>query len=271
MDKYNIDRLEKELGESGYDFSYFPELDTTMRIVLERVMEGMSKNFLVLTDHQTEGVGREGRVWMDTPNCSLMFSVMMRIQQSGIAVFADMVMLVVAEAIERVTGVESIRIKYPNDLVIDDKKVGGLLVKNIYDENSCYLGTNIGIGINVHYEEEELKRFPTDYQATSLDAASKQTVKREEVLIEITKKLRYLPPEVEVINVNNYSLELYEKKWRKISGVLRREIMILKGDRIIERGKVVDVGLGRGVELQSGEKTRWFSLFETDMKVRLFK
>ena len=64
-------------------------------------------------------------------------------------------------------------------------------------------------------------------------------------------------------------IELYAKKWREISSVLGRKILILKNDKIIDQGLVLDTVIGKGVELETVKGSKWFSLFATDMKARV--
>jgi BirA family biotin operon repressor/biotin-[acetyl-CoA-carboxylase] ligase len=269
MDTYNISRLEKELGALGYALFYFSETESTMNVIQDHAKNGEKNMILALADHQTMGVGREGRAWRDRANCSLMFSLLFQIPQESVAVFADLVALGVCEALRDETGLQMIKIKYPNDVVINDKKLGGVLVKNMYDDKLKYLGTNIGIGINVHYNEEDLKKFPTDYPAASADAATGLKINREKLLIAIAQKLRYLETEVGVVNQNNAVRETFESRWREASGVLGREIAVLKNDRMIESGKVVDTKIGRGVEIENNTGRKWVSLFNTEMKARI--
>jgi BirA family biotin operon repressor/biotin-[acetyl-CoA-carboxylase] ligase len=239
-----------------------------MNIIQEKAKGIAKRKIIALADHQTQGVGRDKREWLDKPNCSLMFSALFSIPQSSVAVFADMAALTICEVLRRETGI-SVQVKYPNDLVVEDRKVGGILVKNIYDEKLHYVGTNLGVGLNVHYSKEELSRFPTDYLATSLDVCRGVFVKRQDLLIEISRALRFLGTEVAVVGENPKALDAFEKKWRDASSVYGRKIAILKDDKIVTEGLVVNTGIGRGVELETTKGRAWLSLFETDMKARI--
>ena len=267
-DSYDIALLKAKLSEFGFTLNYFPEIDSTMRVIEEKAKKGEKGLSIALTDHQTSGVGRASRRWQDTSGCSLMFSALFQIPQASVAAFADLAALTICEVIIRKTG-RSIQIKYPNDIVFNDKKLGGILVKNIYDEKLNYLGTNLGIGINIHYKQESLSNFSTDYPATSLDEAADTFVKRQGLLIEIIRALRTLNTELKVILVNLKETEIYEKKWREVSSVLGRKLLILKNDKIVDQGLVMSTGIGKGVELATVEGQKWVSLFATDMKARI--
>ncbi len=268
IDSYDTNFLSIELAQLGYKFYYFASIDSTMNIIQKFALDRKDSNIIVLANHQTHGVGRDGRVWRDTANCSLMFSMLCYIPQEAVAIFADFVALSVCEALKSATGL-GVQIKYPNDLVIDGKKLGGILVKNIYNDKLDYLGTNVGIGINAHYNQKELAKFPIDYPATSLDIATDSWISREKLLIEIARALRYLGTEIKVFSKNPKALDSFDQKWREASSVLGKEIAILEDDRIIEKGKVINTGIGKGIEIETGKGRKWFSLFDTDMKARV--
>ncbi len=268
-DRYDVILLKKVLAEIGYEFSYFPKIDSTMNIIEKSAQNGKNTFMIALTNHQTLGAGRKGRKWLDTAGNSLMFSVLFHIKESSIATFADLVSLSICETVRRVTGNSSIKIKYPNDLVFQDEKIGGILVKNIYDEKLHYLGTNLGIGLNIHYTKGMLQKFTTDYPATSLDICTSSFVKRQNLLIELLKGLRYLGTEAEVFEVNSSTSGLFDEKWRKASSMMGRKVAILKKDIPFEEGVVTNTGIGRGIELQTAGERKWVSLFDTDMKARI--
>lgn len=268
-DGYDELLLKKVLAEIGYEFSYFPKIDSTMNIIEKSAQEGRKTVKIVLTNHQTQGEGRKGRKWVDTPNNSLMFSALFHIEESSIAIFADLVSLSICETLRRITGNSSIQIKYPNDLVYHDQKIGGILVRNIYDEKLHYLGTNLGIGLNIHYTTDMLKKFSTDYPATSLDVCTSSFVKRQDLLIELLKGLRYLGTEAEVMEVNSKTFGLFDEKWRRVSSMMGRYVIILKNDLPHEKGIVTNASIGKGIEMQTAAGRKWFSLFDTDMKARI--
>lgn len=94
-----------------------------MTMIERSAQKGENSYMVVLTDHQMKGAGRKGRKWLDTPNNSLMFSVLFQIHESSIAAFADPSLLAICQTLRRFTGNSSIQIKYPNDLVYHDKKI----------------------------------------------------------------------------------------------------------------------------------------------------
>lgn len=264
---YNLSRLEKKLGDIGYKLYFVQETRSTM-IDIEKYVHEIDYPPIVLANHQTQGQGRVGREWTDKAGCSLMFTVLFQIPQEYTAVFADLAALIICEVIRKKAGCD-LRLKYPNDLVVDDKKLGGILVKNVYDKNLNYLATMVGIGINVYYTERELKKIKSDYQATSIAATCAYDIKREDLLIEIMKSLRFLATETVVHEANEKSRLIFEKKWKELSNMLGRKIAILKDTQIIGQGIAVNTEIGRGIELKTSHGRKWYSMFETNYKARI--
>ena len=266
---YKIDLLKKKIAELEFELIYISEVDSTMRIIEKEARVNSKDRIIVLTDHQTKGVGRIGRLWLDCPQSSIIFSILMKIPQSSIATFADLVALAVINAVQKTTGLTDIKIKYPNDIVLADKKLGGILVKNIYDDKLKYLGTNIGIGLNIHYTEDMFKDFLTDYPATALGICMGTPVNRQNLLLQILQTLRYLDTEIAALETNPRVKAQFDIQWRNASSMLGRKISILKQDIVIATGLVTDAALGKGIELATTTGKKWYSLFETDMKARI--
>jgi BirA family biotin operon repressor/biotin-[acetyl-CoA-carboxylase] ligase len=105
---------------------------------------------VAVTEHQTAGRGREGRRWDDAPGRSLLASVLLRPPPGSPAQQLSLVVgLSVAEAIDAVTGTRA-QIKWPNDVLVDDRKVAGILLE-VTDN-----GVVCGIGVNVNTLDDEL-------------------------------------------------------------------------------------------------------------------
>ncbi len=269
---YKIDVLKDKVAELEFELLYIPEVESTMQIIDEKARTAGVNRIIALTDHQTKGIGRINRKWLDHPGSSLMFSLLLKIPQSSIATFADLVALAVVNGLQKATGLTApIKIKYPNDIVAADKKLGGILVKNIYDYKLQYLGTNISVGLNIHYTKEMFKDFQTDYPATSLDICANTHTDRQNLLLEILQALQYLDTEIKTIENNPRAKTQFDIQWQKASNMLGRKINILKQNTTIATGLVTDTALGKGIEIETDNGRQWYSLFETDMKARIVK
>jgi BirA family biotin operon repressor/biotin-[acetyl-CoA-carboxylase] ligase len=144
--------------------------------------QGEPEGLVVVADRQTAGRGRAGRAWHSASGSGLLFSVLLRPRKTPaeIPAFPLIIGLAVAEAIDEIAGVRS-ALKWPNDVLIDDKKVAGILMTSrIMDETIDYL--NVGIGINVAGAD-----LPPD--GTSLDISSSRFVDRDKLFEKILRRL----------------------------------------------------------------------------------
>lgn len=266
-DSYNAVELESQLKKFGYQFQYTPETTTTMALAKDYAQADRKIPAIFLTDHQTQGIGREGRIWLDKKRASILATGLIRIEEATTPIFTDLVSLYICRVLAASTDTD-IQIKYPNDLVIQDKKTGGILVLNLYD-NSRYLGTSVGMGINAHYNQQELAEYPTDYGATALDLHTSNPNCRQTLLMVIFGGFRFLPVEAEIFQTNLQNRQNQNNLWRDCSAVLRREVSVESGGEVLIRGMVVDTQIGRGILVESSTQTKWLNQFDTRMKVRL--
>jgi biotin-[acetyl-CoA-carboxylase] ligase BirA-like protein len=119
-------------GGFGREYYFASEAPTTQRMLPDDARHGA----LALTHHQSEGRGRLGRTWADS---GLMFSVLLE-PHPPVADWPELT-LVAAEAVAAAIGPEA-QIKYPNDVLVDGRKVAGILAE-------ASERVVVGIGINV--------------------------------------------------------------------------------------------------------------------------
>lgn len=267
LDSYNLNTLETSVRGLGFQFFYTPETATTMVSVDNHVRQRTGLPVVYLADHQTQGQGRgEGRVWMDTKGSSVLVSVGLQAEEAITPILSDLIALVTCRALRR-NGVSNAKVKYPNDLVVDGKKTGGMLVRNTYDGTE-YLGVNVGIGINVHYTEGEVRDYGTDYSATAL-AVYNPHIQRQELLISILSSLRDLPSEAKILAVNAHYRQTQDDLWREYSLVLGKDVQVESGEDIMVKGHVMETQIGRGILIKDALGSRWFNQFGLTTKVRL--
>lgn len=136
---------------------------STQDIVRDEALAGAPAGTICVTDHQSAGRGRRGRTWEAPPGKALMLSYLARPERAlaELAPLTLVVGIVVAEALPVPT-----RLRWPNDLVIDAGKVGGILVELVTPPDGPPFAV-VGIGINANLTADELP--PTDrLPATSL-------------------------------------------------------------------------------------------------------
>ena len=139
---------------------------------------------VAVTEHQTAGRGREGRRWEDAAGHSLLMSVLLHPPSgSPVQQLALVVGLSVAAAIDAVAATRA-SIKWPNDVLVDDRKVAGVLLESSGDAVVC------GIGVNVNTPEEALPSA-TRTRAGSLLTATGREHDRAELLARLLVELQH--------------------------------------------------------------------------------
>lgn len=140
---------------------YFDTIDSTNTKAQELAEKGYPSGTLVVADKQESGKGRRGRSWVSPPCTGIFMTLMIKpdINPNNASMLTLVAALAVAKAITSVTGEEAM-IKWPNDIVVNGKKVCGILT----EMNAQFDYINhivVGIGINVHNESfpEEISQM----------------------------------------------------------------------------------------------------------------
>lgn len=148
-------------------YIYYEETDSTQLCLKRMLQEGGAEPFTVVSaGHQNAGRGRRGRTWQSPVGTSVSTSMILfpgDIPMERLSMITLIAAVAVAEAIEGCSGLNCM-IKWPNDVVINGKKVCGILTETA--TKGPEIAAIIGIGINVHMDS-----FPEDISdmATSID------------------------------------------------------------------------------------------------------
>lgn len=166
----------------GKKICYFSSIDSTNAYARRIGEEGAPDGTLVIADEQTAGRGRSGRHWVTPPGTAIAFTLLLKpdIPPSRISMVTLVMGLAVCSAIRRLTGLDA-GIKWPNDVVIDGRKVCGILTEMSAEMDGVHYIV-IGTGINTN-----LTSFPDEIKdvATSLQIQLEHPVDRAEVLVEV--------------------------------------------------------------------------------------
>lgn len=166
----------------GKEIVYKETTDSTNADVRRMAENGAKNGLLVVADGQTAGKGRRGRQWESGKGTNLYFSMLLKPDFTPDK--ASMITLVaaycVAKVIAKNTGLDA-KIKWPNDIVVDRKKVCGILTEMSMERDYIH-HIVVGIGINVNEEvfSEDIKEM-----ATSLKTEGGQVVSRANLLSDI--------------------------------------------------------------------------------------
>lgn len=161
----------------GREVRYYPRLPSTMDAARKEVRRGAIEGTVIIAGEQTGGRGRLQRRWL-TPPGNVALSVALYPEVSRLPYLMMMTSLAVVRAIESVTGLEA-GIKWPNDVLINGKKVCGILIENEMKRERVDYAI-IGIGLNVNLKASALPEVA--YAATSLSDELGRDVALEDII-----------------------------------------------------------------------------------------
>ncbi|MBX5450803.1 biotin--[acetyl-CoA-carboxylase] ligase [Thermogemmatispora sp.] len=161
-ERLHLDRLRQVLGtrligRGEACLLYLPVVDSTNTLAMQRAIEagpGESvEGLVVLTESQTAGRGRQGRRWVDVAGRNVLLSMVLypRFPLPLLTMFSA---LAVLEAIADTAGLVA-TIKWPNDILIGERKVAGILIETSSDRAGRLVAV-LGIGVNVNGRSEDL-------------------------------------------------------------------------------------------------------------------
>jgi BirA family biotin operon repressor/biotin-[acetyl-CoA-carboxylase] ligase len=180
-DRLYADEIQEGLdtGFVGKAVFFYDSLFSTNRQARDLAQGGAVGGTLVVTEEQTAGKGRMGRGWYSPKGTGVTCSLILRpaIEPGQAPPVTMLTAVAVASAVERVAGV-SPGIKWPNDLLLDGKKICGILTEmNAEMERIHFLVVGVGINVNTDYFPEDIKDI-----ATSLYLAGGRRVSRLDLL-----------------------------------------------------------------------------------------
>jgi BirA family biotin operon repressor/biotin-[acetyl-CoA-carboxylase] ligase len=238
-------QLDTQVIGVGDRLIYLSAVDSTnslaMRVAYERPDEGV----VVLTDSQTAGRGRQGRRWVDLSGRNVLSSTLLR------PFFPPYLLVMVAslavvDSIAEACSV-STTIKWPNDVLFEDRKVAGILIETSRDLTGRMVAI-VGIGINVNgHIEDVVENFPAHAQlaatATTLEAVCGHILSRETLIAHLLRHIEtnYLALQQEFKHyTSSVSAETYgpisrliRERWRSRLSTLGRIIQVRQGDKVV--------------------------------------
>jgi BirA family transcriptional regulator, biotin operon repressor / biotin---[acetyl-CoA-carboxylase] ligase len=162
------------------EIRWLDEVDSTNRYAIDEARAGAADGLVVVADRQTAGRGRLGRAWEAPSGSSLLASVLLRTEPgtSGRYAVAMAVGVAMADAVVATTGVAA-RLKWPNDLLVEHRKLAGVLAEAAGD------AVVAGIGVNLDWPA-----FPPDLpDATACNLEGGRPVTRAVLLADFLGRL----------------------------------------------------------------------------------
>lgn len=166
---------------------YLTETHSTMDVARREAEEGAPEGTIIIAEEQTAGRGRFGRTWVSPAGQNLYFTIIARPDVARLRALSMASPLAACLAIDANSAVRP-QIKWPNDIIVGGKKLGGVLIETeLSGENVRY--ALIGIGLNVNYRVDDPSIAAI---ATSLVNEAATAVSRERLLAELLNQFEAL-------------------------------------------------------------------------------
>jgi BirA family transcriptional regulator, biotin operon repressor / biotin---[acetyl-CoA-carboxylase] ligase len=221
---------------------------TTGSTNADLLTRGGPEGQVLVAEEQTAGRGRMGRSWVSQPGTMLMFSVLLRpvtVPSARRGWLPLLTGVAVATAVREAASVAA-GLKWPNDVLIGDRKLAGILAEQSGG------AVVIGIGLNVSTTQDALPASPTGLRATSL-LVEGADVGREPLLAEMLRQLerRYLAFRADPDPVSSG----LHAEYRALCGTLGRQVRAeLPGDRYVS-GRAEDIDAGGRLLVREADAT----------------
>ena len=174
----------------GRDFNYHSRTNSTNEDAWKFTKNGSTHGLLVLTDKQTAGKGRRQNKWVSTPGKSLTFSFILhsKLELEKMGLLPLLMGISIVKGITAATAIQT-GLKWPNDIMLKDKKMGGILIESKQSQNG--LKVVVGVGLNINESSQDIPSILRD-NAISLAMFSGQIHSREQILSTILNEFEAL-------------------------------------------------------------------------------
>jgi len=241
----------------GKEIIYLDSVDSTNNYGKNLASKGFDDGTVIVAEEQTKGRGRLGREWISQKGKGIWMTLMLKpdIKPDKASQVTLIAALSVLKGIKNVADVD-IMIKWPNDLVINGKKICGILTE-LGAEIDIINFLCVGIGINVNGEEDDFNKIGLN-TATSLKATIGETIDRKRLIVEILESFEKLYK----IFLHNVSIDFMLDEYKKHLVNLGKEVRVIvkngeiKGiaEDVNDKGYLmVRLNDGNLMEVSSGE------------------
>jgi BirA family biotin operon repressor/biotin-[acetyl-CoA-carboxylase] ligase len=202
----------------------FNSIDSTNKYAIELLSKTRpTEGTAIIADYQTEGRGQVGSIWQSNSYDNILMSIILypkTLEVNNQYLVSCIVSLAIKNVLSRILADQEIKIKWPNDILCEGRKIAGILIHNTL-KGKKVKSSVIGMGINVNQ-----KSFPLDVpNATSLLLERGHTFQIEEtrtlIFEELDKRYRNIIGNIEIVR-QEYLSHLYglgiEKKFKRANG-----------------------------------------------------
>lgn len=228
-------RLQFVSGEGvHYNLDVFPCVTSTNTVCTDYAAnQTLHKPYVCIAEQQTAGRGRRGRVWDSPAGTGLYFSIAWRIADieawQGLSLAIG---LVLVRTLEKHLNVQNLQLKWPNDILYADKKLGGVLIEIVRDATNAPVLV-IGVGINCQRSLEGTTE-PNNERAYLSETVSE--LDQNQLVAELITAIVLLLQDYE-----SKQFTAYRADWQRYDAYREREVVLLSA------GNIAIAGIERGV------------------------
>ena len=244
MKELNKKAILKDLKENDIDIRIFSSIDSTNN---ECKRQCFDKKYLLITaEEQTKGRGRSGKNWISQKlgNVYMSFAFDNNLKNSPISLITG---VIVHSILAEITKSLDFGLKWPNDILLKNKKIGGILVENEIQGNK--IKTIIGIGINYNLEEKE--SWWGDLSEFS------KIIERNNLINGITKNL--------IDYIENENLHWIDS-WHYACSHLNKKVKVNSGSKTICEGIFIGINDDGSMNIKLDDKIENFKFGEVSIK-----
>ncbi|MES0229605.1 bifunctional biotin--[acetyl-CoA-carboxylase] ligase/biotin operon repressor BirA [Citrobacter braakii] len=218
----------------GGNITVLPVIDSTNQYLMDRIGQLESGDACV-AEYQQAGRGRRGRKWFSPFGANLYLSMFWRLEQGpAAAIGLSLVIGIVMAEVLRDLGADKVRVKWPNDLYLLDRKLAGILVE-LTGKTGDAAQIVIGAGINMsmrRVEENVVNQGWINLQEAGI------TIDRNTLAARLIRELR-----AALVLFEHEGLAPYLPRWRVLDNFIDRPVKLIIGDKEI-------FGVSRGIDAQ---------------------
>ncbi len=250
----DIDLLKSSVEDKGFISSviYIDEVDSTNRYAKKKEIKIDS---LIVTDYQSEGKGRLGRKWISEKQSNLIFSIKKKLplspteNQYAVFYFAYHLYSAIKKTLANklnLNEIEGLQIKWPNDIIFNQKKLSGILIESVLPEG-IYI---IGIGLNCNQNQ-----FPEGLDAISLKQITGSEIDITNLLVNVINEFSKNYQELE----NKYYVKIFNN-WKNSTKIIGKDCNIQINQDCTKYGKINDLNEDGSISIDyMGKIVNYFS------------
>ncbi len=201
-------KIPANFGFTSNYIHYLPSCHSTNEVATNLLANGAEEGTVIITDNQTNGKGQRGNFWESDPFFNLTFSLILKPNFLPVQNQFQLIQVISISIVEAIQGLVSktVKVKWPNDIYVGDKKIGGILIQNTV-KGKRIESSVIGMGLNIN---QTIFQTPN---ATSIKALMCNQMDLNDVLNGVLKSiaenyLRLKNGEQKAIGVEYYNLLL---------------------------------------------------------------